>query len=146
MALSTHLKKRVGNSFHFFLVLPDRLITSICTSSISSMAATGIPALMILDAAAAASRIVGKVTTATLVSCGITASLRVISVTNPSVPSEPTNRFVRLYPAEDFLSQHRQLSIKFIEGPSYRGRRRVLMTVPSARTTVKLITQSFIVP
>jgi hypothetical protein len=54
------------------------------------------PARITLDAAAAASRIVGKVTTATLVSCGITVNLRVISVTNPSVPSEPMKRFVRL--------------------------------------------------
>jgi len=36
---------------------------------------------------------------------------------------------LRLYPAEDFL-----------------GLRRVLMTVPSASTTVRLITQSFMVP
>jgi hypothetical protein len=68
-----------------------------------SMAATGMPARITLDAAAAASRIVGKVTTATLVSCGITVNLSVISVTKPSVPSEPIKRFVRLYPAEDFL-------------------------------------------
>ena len=67
------------------------------------MAATGTPARRTLDAAAAASRIVGKVTTATLVSCGTTASFSVISVTIPNVPSEPTKRFVKLYPAEDFL-------------------------------------------
>lgn len=51
------------------------------------------------------------------------------SVTRPRVPSDPTNTLLRLYPAEDFL-----------------GRRLVLMTVPSASTTVRLITQSFIVP
>jgi hypothetical protein len=68
-----------------------------------SMAATGIPARITFDAAAAASRIVGNVTTATLVSCGITVSFRVISVTSPSVPSDPMKRFVRLYPAEDLL-------------------------------------------
>jgi hypothetical protein len=62
---------------------------------------------MIFEAAAAASRIVGNVTTATLVSCGITVSFRVISVTRPRVPSDPTKRFVRLYPAEDFL-EYRQ--------------------------------------
>ena len=71
-------------------------MTLICTSSIISIAPTGMPARMIFEAAAAASRIVGNVTTATLVFCGVTASLSVISVTNPSVPSEPTNRFVRL--------------------------------------------------
>lgn len=68
-----------------------------------SIAATGMPARITFDEAAAASRIVGKVTTATLVSCGITASFRVISVTRPRVPSEPMKRFVRLYPADDLL-------------------------------------------
>lgn len=51
------------------------------------------------------------------------------SVTNPKVPSEPTNRLFRLYPADDFL-----------------GLLLVLITVPSDRTTVRLMTQSFIVP
>lgn len=50
-------------------------------------------------------------------------------MTRPKVPSEPTNTLLRLYPADDFL-----------------GLRLVLMTVPSERTTVKFITQSFIVP
>ncbi len=124
-----NLKNSVGTSFQTLTVAPARFTTLIWTSSMSSMAATGTPARMILAAAAAASRIVGKVTTATLVSCGMTASFKVISVTMPSVPSEPTKRPVKLYPAEDL-----------------RGRRRVLMTVPSARTTVRLITQSFMVP
>lgn len=57
-----------------------------------SMAATGTPERIISDAAAAAARILGKVTTATLVSWGITASFKVISVTTPRVPSEPTKR------------------------------------------------------
>jgi hypothetical protein len=92
----TYLKNMVGNSFHFLVVDPALLITPICTSSMISIAATGTPARSTLDAAAAASRIVGNVTTATLVSWGTTASLRVISVTIPSVPSEPTKRFVRL--------------------------------------------------
>lgn len=83
------------------------LITPICTSSIISIAATGTPVRSTLEAAAAASRIVGKVTTATLVSCGTTANLRVISVTIPSVPSEPIKRLVRLYPADDLLLQVR---------------------------------------
>lgn len=61
-----------------------------------SIAATGTPERITLEAAFAASRIVGKVTTATDVSCGITASFRVTSVTMPRVPSEPTNRLVRL--------------------------------------------------
>jgi hypothetical protein len=39
---------------------------------------------------------VGNVTTATLVSCGTTASFKVISVTIPKVPSDPIKRFVRL--------------------------------------------------
>lgn len=51
------------------------------------------------------------------------------SVTKPKVPSDPTKRPFRLYPAEDFL-----------------GRRRVLTILPSESTTVKLMTQSFIVP
>ena len=93
----------VGTSFHVFAVVPARFITFICTSSMSSMAATGIPARIIWEDAAAAFRIVGKVTTATLVSWGMVASLSVASVTSPKVPSEPTKRFVRLYPAADFL-------------------------------------------
>lgn len=64
----THLKNMVGNSFHFLVVAPALLMTPICTSSMISMAATGTPARSTLEAAAAASRIVGKVTTATLVS------------------------------------------------------------------------------
>jgi hypothetical protein len=92
----TYLKNIVGSSFHFLFVEPALLITPICTSSMISIAATGTPARSTFEAAAAASRIVGKVTTATLVSCGTTASLRVISVTMPSVPSEPMKRFVRL--------------------------------------------------
>lgn len=94
--LTTYLKNMVGNSFHFLVVDPALLITPICTSSMISIAATGIPARNTLEAAAAASRIVGKVTTATLVSWGTTASFKVISVTMPSVPSEPTKRLVRL--------------------------------------------------
>ena len=94
--LETYLKNMVGNSFHFLVVDPALLITPICTSSIISIAATGTPARNTLEAAAAASRIVGKVTTATLVSCGTTASFNVISVTIPRVPSEPTKRLVRL--------------------------------------------------
>jgi hypothetical protein len=93
----------VGISFHFLDVEPALLTTPIWTSSIISIAATGIPARMTFEAAAAASRIVGNVTTATLVSWGITANLSVISVTMPSVPSEPMKRFVRLYPAADLL-------------------------------------------
>jgi hypothetical protein len=96
IVLETYLKNMVGNSFHFLVVDPALLITPICTSSIISIAATGTPARNTLEAAAAASRIVGKVTTATLVSCGTTASFKVISVTIPKVPSEPTKRFVRL--------------------------------------------------
>ena len=136
----------VGNSFHFLVVDPALLITPICTSSIISIAATGIPARNTLEAAAAASRIVGKVTTATLVSCGTTASFKVISVTMPSVPSEPTKRLVRLYPAEDFLEIVSLSHIEKCNNFAYLGLRLVLMTVPSARTTVRLMTQSFIVP
>lgn len=61
---------------------------------------------MILDAVSAASRIVGNVTTATLVTSGMTASFKVISVTSPSVPSEPTKSWFRLYPADDFLQTY----------------------------------------
>lgn len=116
----------VGTSFHLLLVAPVLFITIICTSSISSIAATGTPALMIFEAAAAASRIVGNVTTATLVSCGMTASFKVISVTSPRVPSDPTKRFVRLYPAEDFLKFH-QFEIE----PCVGGYRRIPRTFTS---------------
>jgi len=61
-----------------------------------SIAATGTPTRITFEAAAAASRIVGNVTIATLVSSGITASLSVISVTKPRVPSDPIKRFVKL--------------------------------------------------
>jgi hypothetical protein len=92
----TYLKNMVGISFHFLLVEPALLITDICTSSMISIAATGTPVRSTFDAAAAASRMVGNVTTATLVSCGTTASFKVISVTIPKVPSDPIKRFVRL--------------------------------------------------
>jgi hypothetical protein len=98
-----YLKNMVGTSFHLLLVEPALLITDICTSSMISIAATGTPVRRTFDAAAAASRIVGKVTTATLVSWGTTASFSVISVTRPRVPSEPMKRLVKLYPAEDLL-------------------------------------------
>lgn len=125
-----NLKNSVGVSFHTRgAVAPPMLTTFIWTSSMISIAATGIPACMTSAAAEAASLIVGNVTTATDKSSGITVSLRVASVTKPRVPSEPTKRPLRLYPADDL-----------------RGLRRVLITVPSARTTVKLITQSFMVP
>jgi hypothetical protein len=68
-----------------------------------SIAANGTPVLRILVAALAALATEGKVTTATLVDSGRTASLSVISVTNPSVPSVPTKSEVRLYPADVFL-------------------------------------------
>ena len=64
----TYLKNIVGTSFHFLTVAPALLMTDICTSSIISIAATGTPVRRTLEAAAAASRIVGNVTTATLVS------------------------------------------------------------------------------
>src|SRR5690242_19930635 len=107
----TYLKNIVGTSFHFLCVEPALLITPICTSSMISIAATGTPALRTLEAAAAASRIVGNVTTARLVSCGITANFNVISVTMPKVPSEPTKRPVWLYPAEDYLCSVRPIEV-----------------------------------
>lgn len=73
-----NLKNSVGASFHTRgAVAPPRLITFICTSSITSIEATGIPACIIPAAAEAASRMVGKLTTATDVSSGTMASLRV---------------------------------------------------------------------
>jgi hypothetical protein len=124
-----NLKNSVGVSVHFFFVAPARLTTFICTSSMISIAATGMPLRITLALVAAQSRIDGKEHTATEVCWGITASLSVISVTTPRVPSLPTKSPVRLYPAADL-----------------RGRRRVLITLPSASTTVRLITQSRIVP
>src|SRR5690606_5021941 len=82
-----------------------------------------------LDAAVAASLIVGNVAMATLCFWGIIANFNVASVMIPRVPSEPVKREFKLYPAEVF-----------------RGRFLVLMIDPSGRTTVKLTTQSFIVP
>lgn len=70
-----------------------------------------------------------KATTARLKFVGSIASLRVASVTTPRVPSDPVNKELRLYLAEIFLSLCR-----------------VLMTVPSARTTVRLTTWSFLAP
>jgi len=92
-----NLKKRVGNSFHTRgAVAPPMLTTFIWTSSMISMAATGIPVCITSAAADAASRMEGKVTTATENSSGMTDSLRVASVTSPRVPSEPTNKPLRL--------------------------------------------------
>ena len=141
---ATDLKNMVGISFHFLDVEPALLITAIWTSSMISIAATGIPARMTFEAAAAASRMVGNVTTATLVSSGITVNFSVISVTIPRVPSEPMNKLVRLYPAADLLRMIS--SYRISHSDTYRGRRLVLMMLPSARTTVRLMTQSFIVP
>jgi hypothetical protein len=76
----------------------------------------------------------------------MTVSFSVISVTRPRVPSEPTKRFVKLYPADDLLGRGQNACSFDPSQDSYRGRRRVLMTVPSANTTVRLITQSFMVP
>lgn len=62
-----NLKNMVGNSSQTRgAVEPALLTTFTITSSMSSMAATGIPDLMTLAAVAAASAIVGNVTTATL--------------------------------------------------------------------------------
>src|ERR1700736_1117389 len=67
------------------------------------MAATSTPDFTVAATVAAASLIVGNGTTATEVSAGITASFTQISVTRPSVPSEPMKSLVKSYPAEDFL-------------------------------------------
>ena len=93
------------------------LIVRIWLSSKSSIAATSTPALTVAATVLAASYvlvlvdkgrrggtlIVGKETTATEVSAGMTANLTQISVTMPNVPSDPMNNFVKSYPAEDFL-------------------------------------------
>ena len=57
------------------------------------------------------------------------ASLRVTSVITPNVPSLPQNNLVKSYPVELF-----------------RARDLVLRTWPPGSTTVRLRTQSFIVP
>ena len=73
-----NLKNSVGSSFHVRgAVVPLRLTTFICTSSMISMAAMGMPACITAAAAEAASRMEGKETTATEKSWGTTASLRV---------------------------------------------------------------------
>lgn len=102
----------VGFSCHTLSVDFVLFITIICTSSISSKAATWTPERIIFEAAAAASLIVEKVTTPTLVSAGMTASFSVTSVTKPSVPSEPMNRLLRLYPADVFLYYLIKLTFK----------------------------------
>ncbi len=71
----------------------------------------------------------GKLATATLIFFGFNVTFKLASVTNPNVPSDATNNRVRSYPALDFL-----------------GRWRVWIIVPSARTTVRPKTQSFIFP
>lgn len=76
-----NLKKSVGCSFHTRgAVAPPRLTTFICTSSMISMAATGIPACMTPAAADAASRMLGNVTTATEKSSGTIANFNVAVV------------------------------------------------------------------
>lgn len=63
----------------------------------------GMPWRIILEAQATAPLTDRNVATATLCVSGIGASLRVISVIIPRVPSEPVKRAVRLYPADDLL-------------------------------------------
>ena len=43
-----------------------------------------------------------------LTASGIPYSRTVASVITPSVPSDPINRFVKLYPAADFLQETRK--------------------------------------
>lgn len=78
-----NLKKSVGCSFHTRgAVAPPRLTTFICTSSMISIAATGIPACITPAAADAASRILGNVTTATEKSSGTMANFSVAIITS----------------------------------------------------------------
>ena len=90
------LKNSVGHSFQTQPVDPALLITPICTLSSSSTAPMGMALWITSIAAAAADRMVGNVATPTPVCSGMAASLRVISVTIPSVPSEPTKMPLRL--------------------------------------------------
>jgi hypothetical protein len=76
-----------------------------------------------------ASSMVGKEQTAEAMASGIPNNFRVTSVMMPRVPSEPTNKRVRSYPAADF-----------------RLRRAVCITRPSDKTTFNDMTVSRIVP
>lgn len=70
------------------------------------------PWRIILEAHATAPLTDGNVATATLCVSGTGASLRVISVIIPRVPSEPVKRAVRLYPADVLLFTVRELTMR----------------------------------
>ena len=66
-----------------------------CTSSSSSMRATGMPHCMIAITVSTASRRVGNWQVADDIASGMPCSRIWISVMMPSVPSDPMNRRVR---------------------------------------------------
>ena len=100
-------------------VFEYRLTASIWTSSRSSIRATGMPSWIVAMTVSTAPSIESNAQTAADTASGIGCSRTVTSVITPSVPSAPTNRRVRSYPADDL-----------------RARVPVVMTRPSARTTV----------
>lgn len=112
-----YLKSIVGFSSHILPPAPPFLFrTAICTSSMSSTAAMGMPWRIIFETHVTALRTDGNVATATLWVSGTGASFSVTSVIIPSVPSEPANRPVRLYPAEVFLDP---VSINDVRGTQH---------------------------
>ena len=84
---------------------------------------------MVAIVALQASSTVANGQTPAAIASGIPASLSVISVMMPSVPSDPTNKRVRSYPADDFLA-----------------RLAVLISSPLANTALSDRTLSFMVP
>jgi hypothetical protein len=72
-----------------------RFTPRIWTSSRSSMRATGMPDWMVTITASQAARTEGNGHTPPEMASGMPCSLSVISVTMPSVPSEPTKSRVR---------------------------------------------------
>ena len=74
-------------------------------ASSSSARATGTPICTASTTARTASSRSGKEHTAAAIASGTGWRRSVISVITPSVPSEPTRRPVRSYPADDFLAR-----------------------------------------
>ena len=93
------------------------------------MRATGMPNWIVWITARTAASIESNAQTAADTASGCPKRRTVTSVMTPSVPSDPTKRRVRSYPADDL-----------------RARPPVRMTRPSASTTVKPSTTSRIVP
>ena len=73
------------------------------TSSSNSIRAIGIELCMVCTTVSTAASIVGKWQIAAETASGIGCSFMVALVIMPKVPSDPMNKSVKLYPADDFL-------------------------------------------